>query len=78
MKYGGITLSAIIGAFIVGNNSGTITSGNSLNISHISSEKSFHGSGGGNTGNVVNELTGPSVANTIDLTGVDQPIAGNI
>jgi hypothetical protein len=40
MRYGGITLSAIIGTFIMGENSGTITSGNSLNISRISSEKS--------------------------------------
>jgi spore germination protein PF len=78
MRYGGITLSAIIGTFIMGENSGTITSGNSLNISRISSEKSFHGSGGGNIGNIVNELTGPSSTNTIDLNGLEQPIAGNI
>jgi spore germination protein PF len=77
MRVGGITLPAIIGTLIMGDNSGTINYGNTLNISRISNEKSFHGSGGGNTGNVVNELTGPSSTNTIDLTGIEQPVAGN-
>jgi spore germination protein PF len=63
-------MSAIIGTMIIGDNSGTITYGNTLNISSIRTEKSFHGSGGGNTGNVVIEMTGPSSTNTIDLTGV--------
>lgn len=67
----------IIGTFTINDNSGTVTSGPVLNASPKSVEKSFHGSGGGNIGNVINEITGTSSTNTFDLTGAEQSMAAN-
>jgi len=71
-------LPSIIGAVNINSNEGTVNFGDTLNISPKSATKNYSGSGGSNTGNIVNTVNGASATNTLDTSAVDQPIAGNI
>ncbi|MGE7270973.1 spore germination protein [Brevibacillus panacihumi] len=71
-------MPSIIGAVNINSNEGTVNFGDTLNISPKSATKSYSGSGGSNTGNIVNTVNGASATNTLDTSAVDQPIAGNI
>jgi len=71
-------LPAIIGAVNINSNTGTVSFGDSINVSPKNAFKTFSGSGGSNTGNVVNTVSGTSVTNIIDPSAIDQPITGNV
>ncbi|GED70651.1 putative spore germination protein GerPF [Brevibacillus reuszeri] len=71
-------MPSVIGAVNINSNSGTVNFGDTLNISPKSATKAFSGSGGGNTGNLVNTINGVSSTNTLDPSVVDQPLVGNV
>ncbi|WNC12795.1 spore germination protein [Brevibacillus brevis] len=71
-------MPSIVGAVNINTNSGTVNFGDTLNISPKSATKTFSGSGGSNTGNLVNTVNGPSATNTLDPSVVDQPLVGNV
>ncbi|GIO06501.1 spore germination protein [Brevibacillus reuszeri] len=71
-------MPSVIGAVNINSNSGTVNFGDTLNISPKSATKTFSGSGGGNTGNLVNTINGVSSTNTLDPSVVDQPLVGNV
>lgn len=70
-------MPAVVGAVNINSNSGTVNFGDALNISPKQTSKTFSGSGGGNTGNIVNTVNGVSLTNTLDPSIIDQPQVGN-
>lgn len=52
--------------------------GDVLNLSPISSAKTFSGAGSFNTGEAISNLNSVSSTNVYDTDGIDQPIAFNI
>lgn len=70
-------MPSVVGAVNINSNSGTVNFGDALNISPKSTSKTFSGSGGSNTGNIVNTVNGVSLTNTLDPSIIDQPQVGN-
>ncbi|MET3288175.1 spore germination protein [Brevibacillus fluminis] len=71
-------MPSVVGAVNINSNSGTVNFGDALNISPKATSKTFSGSGGGNTGNIVNTVNGVSLTNTLDPSIIDQPQVGNV
>lgn len=71
-------MPAIVGPIqIVHVSGGAVQFGDSVALSPKSASKSFQGSGANNTGAIIFTANGLNGNNVLDISGADQPVAGN-